>query len=218
MYSCILTIFAKCQSIQKTDTILAYEKAAFPGKDVKNELSKNAKYPKSALENNIQGDVIVSFVIRKDGKLDSLIIESSPASAFSTSAIVPLNAFKEGWIPAKISNNPVDKTYLMVFRFRMYLNSSPQDYKGEIMKHVRKLDYDKALRYCNEAIADNPYNGELFEFRSVIKERLGDKAGALADTNASLRLSSNLMSVVNVFAIGVSRTERSVGQPAGMVR
>ena len=47
---------------------------AFPGGEQKllDYIYKNLKYPESAIKNNIQGKVIVRFLVTKTGKVDSV--------------------------------------------------------------------------------------------------------------------------------------------------
>jgi hypothetical protein len=57
---------------------------------------------------------------------------------------------------------------------------------------------------------DNKYDFELFESRSKVKEILGDTEGAKNDQLISLKLNDEIMSVIDVIGIGVTRVERRI--------
>ena len=198
-------LFVSSQTIQKSDSISSVEKAKYLKEDLARFLSKNINYPFDALKNNIDGDVVFSFIINKNGEVDSLTMRSSPDVILSTSALVALNLLDKKWIPAKINDRPIDKKYLIVFRYRMYLNTQPFDYKHDALGYLNKQKYEKTLKIYNKAIKDNQYDFELFELRSQIKGLLGDVEGSKQDFKASLKLNADIMSVINVVARGESR-------------
>jgi len=213
----ITALFTICslvssQTYQKPDSVIPVEKAKYLNQNLDMYLSKNAQYPQNAVMKEIQGDVVLSFIINKNGKLDSLAIVSSPDFSLSTSSMVTFSKIEDGWSPAKINNVTVDKKYLLVFRYRVYLNSQPDDYKRSAQKYFEKQKYKQALKQYNEAITDNKYDFELFEGRSKVKEMVGDLEGAKQDKLAAINLRDKVMVFVNVYAIGVTRVERRVEQ------
>jgi len=70
----------------------------------------------------------------------------------------------------------------------------------------KKQKYERALETFNTGIEDNKYDYELYELRSKVKEMLGDNEGAKNDQINSLRLKDEVMSIIDVTAIGVRRT------------
>jgi hypothetical protein len=196
------------QTNQEKDSIISIEKAMFLKEDLAVLLSKNTEYPKEGLSNNIQGDVFVSCIIDKNGKLNSLTIESSPDLSLSKSTMIACKAITEEWSPAKINNVPIDKKYLFIFRYRMYMDTQPVDYKSNADKRFANQDYKKALQLYDKAIGDNPYDYKLFESRSKVKELLGDQEGAKRDLSASARFRNEIMTVINVRAIGITRVQK----------
>jgi TonB family protein len=198
------------QTIQIPDSIIIREKAKYMKEDLTKFLYNNIKYPKEGLMKNIQGDVVISFIINRNGKLDSLKIENSSDFSLSTSSIAAINLLDDEWIPAKVNNTPTDKKYLIVFRFRIYFNSQPYDYKVQSGKFFEKHKYEKSLKLYNKGIMDNKYDFELFESRSKVKEILGDTEGAKNDQLISLKLNDEIMSIIDVIGIGVTRVERRI--------
>jgi TonB family protein len=182
------------------------EKASFTGSDPVSLLSLKAVYPKDGLTRQMQGDVILSFIVSKQGTLDSMKIVSSPGRDFSASALSAITSIKSGWKPATVNGDPADKKYLTIFRYRMYLNSGPVNYRERVIELFREGKYEKALKACNTAIKENRYDYILFDYRSQIRTKLGDIEGSEDDRLTSVNLYNELMLFVDINAIGISRT------------
>jgi TonB family protein len=192
------------QTTQKPDSVQTFEKARYLKESLTRYLYKIVRYPEAALTKNIQGDVVLSLIITRNGRLDSLAIIKSKDFSLSTSAIVAINSLEEQWSPTSINGSPVDRKYLIIFRYRIYLDIQPADYKTKAVEYFEEQKYEKALKLFNKSIKDNQYDFELFEFRSRIKEILGDSEGSKQDFITSANLKNEVMSVVNVYARGVT--------------
>ena len=93
---------------------------AFPGGDkaLLEWLQKNLKYPSSAQENGIQGRVMVSFVVNKDGSVvDPKVIRSVDA-ALDKEAMRVVSAMPK-WIPGKQRGKTVRVKYTLPVTFRL---------------------------------------------------------------------------------------------------
>jgi hypothetical protein len=215
----LLLIFmnSRSQTIQKDDSINTYEKAMYLKEDLTKFLSKNTKYPKEEMMNQIKGDVVFSFIISKNGKMGSLALESLPNISLINSAKDAINSLDGEWKPAMINNAPADKRYLIVFRFRTYLGYKPGDHRSQAGKLFEKQKYERALKLYDEEIDDNKYDFELYESRSKVKEKLGDVEGAKTDQSISHDLKDKIMSIIDITGIGITRTvirgERIVSVP-----
>lgn len=197
LFVCVTS--AESQSAQKNEIVTVqaeYDKTAM-GKI----LSSSIKYPEQAVSKNIQGDVIVSCRINKEGEADSMELVTTPGLILSTSSLVTLNALSDGWTPASIDNTPIDKIYNVVFRYRIYVNSSPADYKSLAAKATRKEKYEKALEQYNKAIIENPYDFELFEARAKVRELNGNTEGAEKDRLEALRIRDKILFFTDVTAL-----------------
>jgi TonB family protein len=194
------------QIVVKIDSV-TYEKAKYLKGDLARFLSQNAKYPIYKQVNsydNSQGDVIYSFVINKTGKLENLQLESSTEYTLEESAKEVLKKLDEKWIPTKINHIPIDKKYKIIFRFRLYLDAQPPEYKEEIESLVKRHKYDKAIKLYDKQIYYNTFDFELFAERSKLKEKSGDKIGAIEDYKWADKLNDEYMTVVNVIAVGIT--------------
>jgi hypothetical protein len=201
----LMFMLLPCLTAKSQSEEIITQKASFNGADLAMYLSKSALYPQTCLARNIQGDVILSYNITKEGILDSIMIISSPDPAFSTSAVSAIVSLDQKWKPTTINNIPVSKKYLTVFRYRMYMNSAPVDYTKDILKSIEKEKYEKGLKLCNDAIKENKYDYALYKYRAQIKTKLGDLEGAEKDHLTSMGINDQLMVYINISAMGVSR-------------
>ena len=81
-------------------------------------LGKNIKYPSIAQENNIQGRVIVEFVVNKDGSIvEPKVIRSLDASCDKEALRVIKTMPK--WKPGKQRGKPVRVKYTVPVMFRL---------------------------------------------------------------------------------------------------
>mgnify|MGYP002230937821 CR=1 FL=1 len=80
--------------------------------------SRNVKFPQIALENGIQGRVVLSFVIEKDGRLTNIQVLQTPDRSLSEEAIRVLNKSPK-WSPGKQRNQVVRVKYTLPVDFRV---------------------------------------------------------------------------------------------------
>ena len=102
--------------------IVVEEKASFMGGDegtFRNWVQQNVKFPQIALENGIQGRVVLSFVIEKDGRLTNIQVLQTPDRSLSEEAIRVLNKSPK-WSPGKQRNQVVRVKYTLPVDFRVH--------------------------------------------------------------------------------------------------
>lgn len=88
--------------------------------DFRNWVMQNVTYPPTALENGIQGNVVVQFVIDKDGKITNIKVLQSPDKTLSNAAIAVLekaNTLRNGWKPGMQRGKPVRVAFTLPIRF-----------------------------------------------------------------------------------------------------
>jgi TonB family protein len=78
-------------------------------------IGMNYKYPKAAVDHNIEGTVEVSFVVEKDGRLSTFKIKKAPGYGTGEEAIRVLKSGKK-WSPGIQNGKPVRVSYLMPIR------------------------------------------------------------------------------------------------------
>lgn len=75
-------------------------------------------YPTVAIQNNIQGRVIVSFIIEKDGSVSNVELLSGVDLLLDAEALRVVKAMPS-WTPGKINGKPVRTQYALPITFRL---------------------------------------------------------------------------------------------------
>ena len=75
-------------------------------------------YPESAIADSVQGRVVISFVVEKDGRLTNFEVQRSPDERLSDEAIRVVR-LTEPWIPAKNKGRDVRCRFSMPIMFRL---------------------------------------------------------------------------------------------------
>ena len=92
----------------------------FPGGDA--ELMKwlrdHIQYPTVAMENNIQGRVVVQFVVGKDGSISNVHVSKSVESSLDEEA-VRVTKSMPNWVPGKQDGQAVSVFYTLPITFRL---------------------------------------------------------------------------------------------------
>ena len=82
-------------------------------------LAQNVKYPVVAIENNIQGRVIVQFAVAKDGKIeDAEVVRSGGDPSLDKEALRVIKAMPK-WQPGRLRGKPVRVKYTVPVNFRL---------------------------------------------------------------------------------------------------
>jgi periplasmic protein TonB len=95
------------------------ETAEFPGgmSAMRAYLAKSIHYPDSAKKNNIQGKVILQFIVNKDGSISNVdIMRNLPGGCGEEARRVVLAMPK--WKPGLMNGQPVDMYYTLPISFR----------------------------------------------------------------------------------------------------
>ena len=88
--------------------------------EFRNWVQSNVKYPQIALENGIQGNVVVQFVVGPDGKMTNFKVLQSPDKTLSDATIDVLkkaNELKKGWKPGKQRGKAVKVSFTLPVKF-----------------------------------------------------------------------------------------------------
>ena len=81
-------------------------------------LSKNIKYPVIAEENGIQGRVVATFVVERDGSITDVKIVKSVDPSLDKEAVRVLKSMPK-WIPGKQNGQAVRVKYNLPVQFRL---------------------------------------------------------------------------------------------------
>ena len=143
----------------QTDTILPTLKN---GMDFRAFINSQLVYPEIAQENGIQGKVIISFQVTREGCLDSVKVLASPDLSLSRATIKALEKTDCGWNPGRIGDRPV--MVGLSFPVTFNLGPGPDTYTSlekaeKDPQHVRYLvligkDYER-------------FPSEIFQFKRL---------------------------------------------------
>ena len=97
------------------------EMPSFPGgtQAMFNFLRENIRYPETAQKNKVQGRVIVSFVIDKEGNIVEQSILNSVSSELDKEALRVISAMPK-WKPGKLKGKAVSVKYALPVTFQLY--------------------------------------------------------------------------------------------------
>lgn len=96
------------------------QQAQFPGGQsaLFKFIGSNVKYPPLAQENNIQGRVLVKFVVEKDGSISNVSVIKGVDNSLDKEAIRVVKAMPK-WTPAKLNGNIVRSYYTIPITFKL---------------------------------------------------------------------------------------------------
>lgn len=96
------------------------ENASFPGGDValSDWMRKNMKYPEECRKQGIQGRVVISFVVNKDGSIVDLETVRSPHPALAEEGLRVVKSMPK-WKPAKENGKVVRSRFNVPIMFRL---------------------------------------------------------------------------------------------------
>ena len=92
-------------------------------------VAQNVKYPESAKENNLQGRVIVKFVIEKDGSVSNVEVGRGWGNELDDEAVRVVKAMPK-WKPGKQDGKPVRVSFMLPINFKL---SDGTPSKGPLM-------------------------------------------------------------------------------------
>ena len=92
----------------------------FPGGDAElyKFISNNLNYPAMAIENNVQGRVVVQFVVTKDGSIGNVKVVRSVDRDLDNEAIRVCKKLPK-FIPGKQNGQPVNVWYTLPVTFKL---------------------------------------------------------------------------------------------------
>ncbi len=86
--------------------------------ELSNYLQQNLRYPEAALSKKIQGKVLISFIVTKEGGIQDVHVLKGPGHGTNEEA-VRLAQNMPNWIPGQQSGRPVNVKYSLMIPFRL---------------------------------------------------------------------------------------------------
>jgi TonB family protein len=93
---------------------------SFPGGEqaLMKYLAENIHYPANARENNIQGTVVLTFIVEKNGSISNVQITKDPGAGCGAEAARVVSAMPR-WIPGEANGNTVRVKFTLPIRFKL---------------------------------------------------------------------------------------------------
>ena len=104
-------------------------------------LGKNIKYPTMAADNEIEGNVFVSFVVEKDGSLTDIKIDRKLGYGTDEEALRVLKLSKR-WNPGMQNGKPVRVKYNIPIKFS--LNAERKESKANVVSNIKIKGFNEA--------------------------------------------------------------------------
>lgn len=151
-------------------------------------LSSNLNYPSEALENEIQGRVVIKFVVKADGSIGTTEIVKSVHPALDAEA-ERLVRLMPKWTPGKYDGKPANVWFSIpvIFKLQGDTPSVPA------LSERDQADFDNFMRLGDEALSSGNTNHAYQYFKECFNIKpwefsLIDKIDSLLDSNQSLNL------------------------------
>lgn len=99
------------------------KKAEFPGgkAELTKFLKKNLSYPQIAIDNNIQGNVVVKFVVSRTGDIKDVKVTRGVDPSLDEEAIRVVKSMPK-WTPAEQRNKPCNSYFTLPVNFKLKEN------------------------------------------------------------------------------------------------
>ena len=167
------------------------QKARLKYNDVNTFFGRTTIYPSSALMADIEGNVLIGFLISKDGDIQNIKVINNPDQQLTLAVLTTLDMTTGKWIPCSCDSVPIDKEYLASIKFTTSTTFS--DLKKRALKYFENGDDEKALRLINKALEIDEYDIELLKMRTSINKNLKNSDSLTADLNKIDEINDKLL-------------------------
>lgn len=138
--------FPGCEELEKSKS----EKEACAQKKMLEYIYGNLKYPAEAREKSIEGQVVIQFVIGKDGSIlqPTLIRDVSGGCGEAALEVVKsMNNMPQKWTPGKQRGRAVQVKYTLPVKFKLESNKKTQSSNIEKDKMSASKSFDEEPRF-----------------------------------------------------------------------
>ena len=133
-------------------------------------LSTNVRYPKKAFLNEVQGKVVVSFVVSKNGSIGDAMIAKSVDPELDAEALRVVQAMPN-WTPGKKNGEPVAVRYTVPIQFKLEGGSQESEKSADKEDVAIELDGVMTDKPMSEILKDLSSD----DIESIIIDKSCDK-------------------------------------------
>jgi hypothetical protein len=183
--------FASGQSDKSLDSY--FDNATIVQAKINNEDASKffINYPYNSTISGRDGNVLVSFIVKKDGRIDSIQVLNNPGILFKYAAIEALKNSSGHWNPCRFDDKLFEKRYFASFNFT---NTHRFFYKKDkILKLLKAGQTTKPLKLITEDLKINPFDVDLLYWRSKIYKKQNKHYLELIDLLMAEKLTTDLI-------------------------
>ena len=180
---CVMEVARNSAAVVRPVKDLAYDVVEvmpeYPGgsEALSKYLSESIKYPEEAYKNGIQGRVIVTFVINKDGSISDAKVVKSVDPQLDEEALRVVHSMPN-WIPGRQNGEPVNVKYTVPITFKLQGNES-KEVVGVTSLNAKAFDLEVDGKLM-DAEALNSINPDDIESIHVDKPKDGQTKGRVS--------------------------------------
>jgi TonB family protein len=163
-------------------------------------LQQNIQYPQMERDNDIQGKVIVRFVVMEDGKVADVTVVRSVSPGLDKEAVRVIKMFPD-FKPGRQQGKAVRTYYNVPIVYKLQDNNPKEDaiIKEKINKDENFRNafgqykfgkFDAAIKYLKKSIKKYPEDYLSYELRGECELKLGKKEEACSDYRVALQKGS----------------------------
>lgn len=208
------------QSSQEEAFIKCEKMPTFQGGDLngyRNWFQSQLQYPKEAKDKGVQGRVIFSFVVEKDGSVSEFKVLNTPDKIFSAE-VERVFKLTPKWEPGKQNGNAVRVKFTVPIYFKLEDAATATTVQLEVGSKA-KAHFDIGLSLIKQADAlqekiDLKAYGSNTEFRSLQKEITDKYLDAVPELEKAYELAPNYKPIVETLKLLTFRLRDENGMMA----
>jgi tetratricopeptide (TPR) repeat protein len=174
-------------------------------------LAMNLKFPRAELRDEKLGRVIISMKIDEMGRPDSIFLIEGAGESFNAEVLRVIDLATTNWKPEFLENRPAGNEYLWVISFKASMdgNMFPDEFRM-VDNLLKKEKFDKAIEFCTEKIAENPYQYLWYEKRADAYRQAGNAESGQRDFMAAKQVKRKVLAEAEVKAFGKMKVDQGV--------
>ena len=122
------------------------------------------------------GIVELQFIVKEDGKLDSVEFLKHDDSINDLEAIRLLSLTDGAWRAGQVNGTKVNEK--LIIRYFFSDNAKEKNAEKKISKAKESFDngsFENCIKYCNQALEINPFETEILKLKGISLLQLGQK-------------------------------------------
>jgi hypothetical protein len=145
-------------------------------KNIQTLFIKNYKLTMERINRVKSGIVELQFIVKSDGKLDSIEFIKHDDNINDLEAIRLLSLTDGAWRPGQVDGKKLSEK--LVIRYFFSDNAKEKSADKKILKAREAFDkasFDNCVKYCNQALEVNPFDTDVLKLKGISLLKLGKR-------------------------------------------